>query len=285
MKTIIIKITRKGNRIGPFDIKDQLGNVIASNVPIEELIDGVGYSVSDDVVSITLISVGKCTTEETRNVGVVYPSQLTSSAVVTNTACLWSHLVFNLFNSYYGHTEPYTIEYPFSYSFQDQILQNVKDYTRAYQYFDDGTGVFDYSNKIETDDFYFNRAVVYNNQQSSGMLELVPKPKHNLSSYMSYPIYRSDRKTITFTKSDNFYQYNNFWSIVKSKTTPLFTTSCESLSVDKIVNQSNMDYSSRSFQKDTIRAKYVKIRHTLDNRSDVHLVSQFIIAPSQISYK
>jgi hypothetical protein len=56
------------------------------------------------------------------------------------------------------------------------------------------------------------------------------------------------------------------------------------MSVDKEINQDNMDYSTRSFRKDTLRAKEVKIRHILDNASDIHLVSQFIIAPAQISY-
>jgi hypothetical protein len=30
------------------------------------------------------------------------------------------------YNNYYGTIEPYIIEYPFSYKFQDEILQNVK---------------------------------------------------------------------------------------------------------------------------------------------------------------
>jgi hypothetical protein len=94
-----------------------------------------------------------------------------------------------------------------------------------------------------------------------------------------------DSKTITFTKSDNFYQYNTFWSVVKNKSIPLFIRTCESLSIDKEVNQINMDYGPRSFKKEPLRAKELKIRHILDNRSDVHLVSQFIIAPAQISYK
>jgi len=102
---------------------------------------------------------------------------------------------------------------------------------------------------------------------------------------MTYPIYNAESKTITYTKSDNFYQYNTFWGLVKDKTVPLFSTTCESLSIDKVVNQSNMDYTKRSFKKEPLRAKDLKIRHILDNSSDFHLVSQFIIAPAQISYK
>jgi hypothetical protein len=65
----------------------------------------------------------------------------------------------------------------------------------------------------------------------------------------------------------------------------LFITSCESLSVDKLVNQTNMDYGKRSFKKEPLRAKDLKVRHILDNSSEAHIVSQFIVAPAQISYK
>jgi hypothetical protein len=59
----------------------------------------------------------------------------------------------------------------------------------------------------------------------------------------------------------------------------------KTLSIDKVVNQVNMDYGKRSFKKEPLRAKDLKVRHILDNSSEAHIVSQFILAPSQISYK
>lgn len=286
-KTILIKLTKASNKTGPFTIKDQFGHIIKTDVSKESLISGVAYSVDDDVVSVTLESTGDCKSSKTQRIGETYPTQWGAVKFSqTHTACMWRHLTnVELCNSFYGKTEPYIIEYPFAAQVQDEILQNVIDYSKVYKYLSDHTGVFDDSNKVELDDVWFNKAVVYNGQQSSGVLELVPKPKNNLKEYMKYPILKTDSKVITYTKSDNLYQYNTFWSIVKNKNIPLFLTTCEALSIDKIVNQSNMDYSARSFTKDTIRAKELKIRHILDNRSDVHVVSQFIIAPSQISYK
>jgi len=146
-------------------------------------------------------------------------------------------------------------------------------------------GVYNDNAKIQTDNYYFNKAVLYNGQQSTGLLELVKKPAHSLAAYNQYPIYNAESKTITFTKSDSFYQYNTFWNVVKDKLEPLFNITCESLSIDKAINQANMDYGTRSFRKDPLRAKGLLIRHILDNRSDIHMVSQFIVAPSQISYK
>jgi hypothetical protein len=289
VKTITIKLKKAGSRISTFSISDDMGNVLATDVKKQQLIEGLTLYVEDSVNVIVITSTGtKCCGRSW-----TFPIQyFTMQDLVNiqfkyhNTASLWRHLTNPvMYNHYYGCINPYIIEYPFAYQYYDEILQNVKDYTKVYQYLPNEFGVFDDNRKIETDDYYFNKAVLYNGQQSSGILNLAPKPKRNLQEYMKYPIYHADSKTITFTKSDNFYQYNTFWSLVKNKAIPMFTTSCESMSIDKIVNQTNMDYSKRSFKKEPLRAKELKVRHILDNRSDIHLTSQFIYTPSQISYK
>lgn len=288
-KTVIIRITKSGSRLGVFSLFDDRGNTLATDVSKENLIDGYAVSVDDRVQVIVVKSVGPSCCGSVWNIpiGETTVSQLAAIQYEeVNTASLWRHLTNpEIYNIFYGCINPYIIEYPFAYQYFDEILQNVKDYTKAYKYLPSDFGVFDDSRKVETDDQYFNKAVLYNGQQSSGILELVPKPMNNLKEYMKYPIYNAESKTITFTKSDNFYQYNTFWSLVKNKSIPLFITSCESMSIDKIVNQSNMDYGKRSFKKEPLRAKELKVRHILDNKSDAHLVSQFIFTPAQISYK
>ena len=286
-KILTIKLTRATATAGPFNIYDQFEKVIALNVPKRALIDGISYTIDSDVDTIILESTGICEFRKSFSLSEFNTFEFAAEKFVqAKTACLWRHLTnIQLYNSFYGNTEPYIIEYPFSYQYQDEILQNVKDYTKAYEYLPLPDGVFSYNTKIETNNEWFNKAIVYNSQQNSGILNLVPKPLNNLQAYNQYPKYESDGKTILYTKSDNFYQYNTFWNVQKNSQLPAFNTSCESLSIDKILNQDNMDYTTRSFKKDTIRAKDLKIRHILDSRSDIHLVSQFIIAPSQISYK
>jgi hypothetical protein len=286
-KVITIKLIQTGPTAGPFTITDAFGNIIAENVSRKTLIEGISYVVDVSVNEVILTSTGECT------LSVVIPLKPINIVEYQNikytqsvTGCLWRHLTnIQKYNEFYGHIEPYIIEYPFSYQFQDEILQNVKDYTKAYKYLPIFDGVFDDNTRIETNDQWFNKAVLYNGQQSSGILELVAKPLHNMKAYMQYPILNAESKTITYTKSDNFYQYNTFWAAEISSQIPLFTTSCESLSIDKIVNQKNMDYGPRSFKKATLRAKELKVRHILDNSNTTHLVSQFITTPAQISYK
>ena len=287
-KSVFIKFEVLGNSVtGPFDIKDNLGNTLATDVAKATLVSGATYTVSSNATSITVSTNTGCTLSTT--VFIEYLPQSTIDSIVTtykNTGSLWRHLTDVMtYNKFYGKIQPYIIEYPFAYQFNDEILQNVKDFTTAYKYLPIPDGVFNDNAKVQTDDQYFNKAILYNGQQCTGLLNLVPKPMNNLQAYNSYPQYHTDSKTILVTKSNSFYQYNTFWSVVKNKSLPLFNTGCESLSIDKVLDQTNMDYGTRSFHKDPLRAKSVLIRHILDDKSDAHLVSQFIIAPSQVSYK
>jgi hypothetical protein len=286
-KTIVIKLKSSSPTAGPFTISDEYGVVIATDVPRALLINGVSYSVADATSVIILESTGTCKLKKTFSIGTTNPIAIAATTYTqTKTACLWRHLVNpTIYNTFYGNTQPYIIEYPFAYQYQDQILQSVQDYSKVYKYLPNLDGVSDDARKIEIDGAWFNKAVLYNGQQSSGVLTLVPKPINNLKEYMKYPMYNVDSKTITYTKSDNFYQYNTFWSLVKDKSLALFTSTCVSLSLDKVVNQTNMDYSKRSFKKEPLRAKELKVRHILDDRGDIHIVSQFIISSSQISFK
>jgi hypothetical protein len=289
-KLVNIKLKSAGGRVTLFSIKDNFGNVLREEVTKKELASGIAIEVNSNVNVITVTSIGKKCPVIVKHIPVTTITRPDLAALqfeVKNTASLWVHLKSpNLYNTYYGVKEPYIIEYPFAYQFNDEILQNVKDYTKAYKYLSVNTlGTFDPNNKIEVDNKYFTKAILYNGQQSTGLLQLEAKPSNNMKAYLAYPKFKKDSKVITFTKIDNFYQYNTFWSVVKDKQQPLFNLSCESMSIDKEINQSNMDYSHRSFKKEPLRAKDLKVRHIYDGDNNINLVSQFITAPSQISYR
>ena len=285
-KYIIIKLTKSGSNIGPFSVVDDLGNLLGENYTKEQLIDGVGFIVQDSVQVVTLSSTGENKISKNIPVTEISSLDLINNYTEISTGQIWKHLLNTTkYNNYYGKIYPYIIEYPFAYQYQDEILQNVQDYSRVYKHIKDPFNSFTDFEKVEVNNEWFNKAVLYNGQQSSGILNLVPKPINNLKEYVSYPKFNLDSKSILYTKSDNLYQYNTFWSVVKNTSEPLFIKSCENLSIDKEVNQSNMDYSSRSFKKEPLRAKYLKIRHIKDDSDDTHIVSQFIIGTTQKSYK
>lgn len=285
-RSVTIKLTKLSPKVGPFDIYDEFGIIIASNVSRKDLAIGVTYVLPATMKFVTIKSVGQCKLEKSKEITTIpYNEYVYTKSEIGVTGCIWTHLKNpTIFNTFYGNVEPYIIEYPFAYQYHDQVLHSIIDYSKVYKYVIDNS-FGEEVRRIELDDIWFNKAILYNGQQSSGMLKLVPKPKNNLKNYMSYPIYASDHKVITFTKSDNFYQYNTFWSVVKDPNSPLFNSTCLSLSYDKVLANENMDYGTRSFLKSPLRAKELKVRHILDDRGDVKIVSQFLNAPAQISYK
>ena len=288
MKHITIKLTKAGARSRTFTILDQSENIIDSGVLREDLINGKTYSVEDSVSGIKIQAEGNCSAFKFKDLGTPINSSILANTKFENniTGCLWRHLVdVSKYNYFYGKTHPFILEYPYSYEFQDEILQSIKSYDKVYRYTLEETGVFDVNNKIEVGDAYYNKLIIYNNEQNTGLLELVKKPKNNLSQYMSYPIYKESSKVITYTKSDSFYNVNSFFNVLKDVNLRMFNNSCKALSFDKELNQENMDYSKRSFKKDPLRAKYSKVRYILDDRSDIHIVSKINYQNIMNSYK
>ena len=198
MKTVFIKLTKAGPTSGPFDIYDQYDTIIDSNVSKKDLVAGVAFIVNDDVVAIKIVSTGDCKYEKIVSVtGITIEQYMSTPYIEMKTGCIWRHLTnMQLYNSFYGKTEPYILEYSYAFKYNDEILQSCKDYSKVYEYLPINDGVFSYNTKIEVDDKYFNRMIVYNGQQCSGVLNLFPKPLHNMKAYMEFPKLHSDGKDI-----------------------------------------------------------------------------------------
>jgi hypothetical protein len=190
----------------------------------------------------------------------------------------WLHnLSEATYNTFYGNIEPYIIETPFAYQFQDEILQSVKDYSKVNKMVNAQT-------YVQTNDIFFNKAWIYNDQQFCA-INLVPKPKNNLSAYLQYPKINSDSMDVLFVKSDNFYNYNGFWDVVEDYDSPIFLQDCTPNTENKVPNTTNLAFTGKTFKKYPIRAKDCRIRHILDNRSDVRITSQLLATETQTSYK
>jgi hypothetical protein len=190
----------------------------------------------------------------------------------------WLHNISTqLTNTYYGIIQPYILEYPLIYGPNDEIISSIADYTKVLQYVN--------GFPVQLDTSYFNKAWVYNDQQHSGELDLVAKLPNNLASYLSYPMFNLTSKSILYTKSDNLYQFNTFWDTVINRSTPNFAPSTQGKYIDKVLNNSNLDYSQRAFNKQRIRSKDAKLRLILDNANSFHMISQFLITDTQTSFK
>ena len=193
-KLVSIKLTKVSPTAGPFNIYDQSENLIAEDVSKKSLIEGVTYTVSDIVTLVRVASVGQCDVSKTKSISTITRNDYNNiQTEEIPTGCIWRHLKNpEIYNNFYGKIHPYIIEYPFAYSYNDEILHSVKDYTKTFLYTRDEYDVPNTANRVETNNVYFNKAILYNDQQCSGMLLLTPKPKNNLQQYSSLPVTNSD---------------------------------------------------------------------------------------------
>ena len=113
-KTIVIKLTKAGNRTSTFSIQDDRGHVLASDVSKATLISGLAVSIEDSVKAVILSTLGCCA--KTINIPVTTATVEDLAAMrfqEVNTPSLWRHLTDPVtYNKYYGCTRPYIIEYP-----------------------------------------------------------------------------------------------------------------------------------------------------------------------------
>jgi hypothetical protein len=191
-----------------------------------------------------------------------------------NQQGLYRHDSLN-YHTYYGQKEDYVIEYPISYQFQDELLQSVSDYSQVIRYNADGSYVF-------TDDWY-TKAILFNDQQCSGVRNLNKKPKNSLKASSSFPKYNSDSIDILYTKSNSQYSFNTFWNTLTTGQ-PIWKPSTQNLSVYKDLNQEAMNYSKRSHNKAPLLAKNLKVR-LINENNDYRIISQFLLSESTKSFK
>ena len=181
------------------------------------------------------------------------------------------------YTTYYGEKFPYILEYPFTYKLEDEVIQGFQDYTTALEYEDEDT--FWEPDEVR----YFNKALVSNRQQTTGILNLIPRPDNDLSMYMTYPKYNTDSKDILVSKRDNIFRFNDIVDITKVKGQKIFLTSDDPTTSNIQLNLSNLDYSNRNYNNPLIRAKDSRVRLILDNRHDTKLLSKVLVSQTQTS--
>lgn len=125
---------------------------------------------------------------------------------------IWKHNDrCDLFSNFYTTDYPWEVEFVSSTGQQVTTLKNVEYQLECYKY--DGTC----QDKNHILDFNFDRAVIYNTEQTSGDLKLTLKPKNDPISLLDYPIINSDHINILYSKEENKYRFNQFWDVTRNR--------------------------------------------------------------------
>lgn len=144
------------------------------------------------------------------------------------------------------------------------------------------------SNKFnsEENEFYnyelgfFDKVIVYNNNQCTGEVNLKLKEDGSSSDYFS-EILEDNIETVTCIKKEGNWLINGFRNIIQDNTVPMFSKSWNKIQdyfpIDKVVNSSAINYEKDWREQELLRSKYLIVRFIDDNEDSYKQLTTKII--------
>tara|TARA_R110000782_G_scaffold70527_2_gene141678 strand:+ start:2011 stop:8361 length:6351 start_codon:yes stop_codon:yes gene_type:complete len=134
-----------------------------------------------------------------------------------STGSLWRHNSrCDSFANYYEKQYPWEIELVANTGQAVNVVRSMEYQMEAYVYKPDPDFLCG-DDKWEDLFFNFDQAIIYNNEQVSGLLELVPTPYNNPILELTYPIINTNSINILCSKVEQKYRFNQFWDITNDR--------------------------------------------------------------------
>jgi hypothetical protein len=115
------------------------------------------------------------------------------------------------FCNFYGVNYPFEIETALSTGQSVTTARNVEYMLESYRY---TNNCIDNHHLL---DHNFDNMIIYNSEQISGVLNLVPHPKNDPITMISYPIINPNSIDVLYSKEENKYRVNQFWDITSDR--------------------------------------------------------------------
>lgn len=177
---------------------------------------------------------------------------LTTKTIEGQTG-VWRHgNITTNFCNFYGKDYPWEIDYVSQTGQAVNTTRSVEYLLEAYVYDSDGI------DRFQKYDVNFDEAVVYNSEQVSGKLILVPSPDNNAPLLVNYPIVTPANIQILYTKKEQKYRFNQFWDVTNNRGQftpgifqPIWNT--EINGYIRTLNGNNIDYNKSPFERKKFR--------------------------------
>jgi hypothetical protein len=187
---------------------------------------------------------------------------------------LWHHNLTNKsYQVYYGKLEPFIFEFTISSKYQNKMLESVR-YTAEFYRFQDNL-----SSGI-VPNITYNKAILYNQKQTSGLLELVIKEKNNRRQYLDYPKQNINSRSILIEYVERGWQFNNFYDVYAENTgQPLMSYQCDNIAY-KEINPLSISYKTQFLKKKMV-SDYFVLRLINDKYSNYAINHRYSITKTQ----
>ena len=169
----------------------------------------------------------------------------------------WRHNVrCDLFANYYGVDYPWEVELISNTGQNVNTIRSIEYQLESYVYKGEPEYNMCGGDKWEDLLWNFDKAIIYNNEQTSGLLNLVSQPFNDPWGELQYPIIAPNNMTILASKVEQKFRFNQFWDITNDRgeftnaEQSVFDTQCNGYI--RPLNQTNLDY----FKPETQRKKF-----------------------------
>jgi len=179
---------------------------------------------------------------------------------------LWSHLLTNRsYQVFYGKKEKWEIEIPLKNSPIKKWYESI-EYKLDVRRF---SNEFDYNYRESN----FNKAIVYNNRESTGEMNLVTGVANNMQQYINFPKVNSNSWDILAHNEDQTWNFNTLFDLVKDNhQQPLFYNTPSN--ADKTINNNAFNYSPRI--KNRLRGEYASVILTQDKETRLKYIFEYL---------
>lgn len=197
---------------------------------------------------------------------------------------LWVHNDrVDKYTDYYGTPYGWEVEYPVPTGQDVTTLRSIEYMLECYKYFNNGNDSFHML------DENFDRAIIYNSEQISGLLRLKLKPKNDPLALTEYPKINGQGVDVLFSKEENKYRFNQFWDATKDRgefsgrEVPMFITDANGYT--KQINRSYVNYIKKDIYHKKFRhnSNRVILRKTVSN--DIKMLLKIANIKHQKSFR
>ena len=194
----------------------------------------------------------------------------------------WNHNLNPLtYQTYYNKLYPYIIEYNVNVfpktatTNSISLIQDIQEYYSDYEYYSISTA----NNKNLAN---FTKAIIYNKEQSSGVINLIPEEFGNTRQKILFPRTTLNGIETLISRRDNIYTFNGFWSVTnQSSGQPIWSTKwadkIAQYPIDKVPNTKTVVPSSIAYQKQRIKSDFCRVRLIQDKYSRYRFINHLQI--------
>lgn len=201
-----------------------------------------------------------------------------TSKIIGNESSIWRHANFTKsFCKFYGVNYPWEIDYVSSTGQAVNTTRSVEYLLESYVYDRDGI------DRFQVLDYNFDEAVVYNTEQTSGLLRLNSTPKNNAPVILQFPKVNLSNIDILYSKEEQKIRFNQFWDITNDRgeffsgvlvQQPIWNT--ELNGYIRTLNPANLNYAKPAFERKKFRHYLNHLVLTKNVSNDVKMLLKVI---------